>query len=143
MGVIFGNDTVTVFNRYFDIITEEEMWFPTLLKGVNLVSTKGANISKSGLNDADTARLFIDVDSVENKTYHTPKLWNQLTVEDKANAFTFQTDTDFFVKGDLTDVEPFENNFFEWVLNHYDYVFKVSTVDEYSDVLPHLEIGGK
>lgn len=142
MGVIFGNDTVTVFNRYFDTITEEEKWFVSLLKNVNLVVTQGANITASGLADADTARLFLDKTACV-KEYMSPKEWKNLPEEDKPMAYTFQTETDFFVKGDLTDIEVFENGFFEWVLSHYDYVYRVSTVDEYTDVLPHLEIGGR
>lgn len=142
MGIIFGNDTVTVFNRFFDTLTEEELWFPTLLSNVNIISTEGANITKTGLKETDTAKLFIDVSGNE-KQYCEPKAWALLTADEKKEAFTFQKDEDFFVKGNLTEVDILDENFFEWVINHYDYAYKVTTVDEYMDVMPHLEVGGK
>ena len=49
----FDNKTVTLFNRSFNAETEEETYYPTLLEGVDLVETKGANVSKSGMDSAD------------------------------------------------------------------------------------------
>lgn len=56
----FDNKTVTLFIRAFDPETEKEKYYPTLLEGVDLVETKGANVSKSGIDSADAVKLYID-----------------------------------------------------------------------------------
>jgi len=142
--VVFGNKIVTVFNRHFDSLTEEETWIPTVLNNVNLVVTKGANIRNSGIENADTSTLFLDEDSIpKEKVYLPPKEYGNLTLEDKRKYFTFQQTIDFYVAGDVSDVETITSGFFEYMVNHYDNVFRVTTVDEYKDVMPHMEIGGK
>lgn len=141
MSVLFGNKIATVFNRHFDTITEVETWIPTVLNNVNISNTQGANITKAGLESADSCKLFVDSAATE-KAYLSPIEWNKLTLEEKRNAYTFK-DEDFFVQGDVSDVEILEENFLEWMVNHYDNVFRVTTVDIYADVLPHLEVGGK
>lgn len=143
--VLFGNKKVTVYNRHFDNIEETEVWIPTLLKNVNLVVTKNNNIEKSGVDSADTARLFVD-DKCSDKEYLQPKAYKSLSLEEKENYYTFQSDDttpDFYVEGDTTDVEIMEEGFYEWMLNHYDNVFHITAVDVYKDVMPHMEIGGK
>lgn len=142
MGVLFGNKTVTVYNRHYDTLTETEIWIPTLLEKVNLVLTKGANISQSGVENSDSAKVFVDVDE-QSKPYVKPKEWNNSTLDRKKETFTFQPETDFFVEGDTAGVPVLEDGFFEHMQKHFDNVFHVSTVDEYKDVMKHLEVGGK
>ena len=55
----FDNKTVTLFIRAFDPETGKEKYYPTLLEGVDLVETKGANVSKSGIDSADAVKLYI------------------------------------------------------------------------------------
>ena len=70
----FDNKTVTLFNRAFDPETEEEKYYPTLLEGVDLVETKGANVSKSGMDSADAVKLYVDFGNIA-KPYLPPKEW--------------------------------------------------------------------
>lgn len=65
----FDNKTVTLFNRSFNAETEEETYYPTLLEGVDLVETKGANVSKSGMDSADAVKLYIDFLMSVNYTF--------------------------------------------------------------------------
>ena len=69
---MFYNKTVTLFNRSFNAETEEESYYPTLLENVNLVETKGANISKSGMESADAATLYVRLENMA-KAYIEPK----------------------------------------------------------------------
>ncbi len=137
----FDNKTVTLFNRSFNAETEEETYYPTLLEGVDLVETKGANVSKSGMASADAAKLFVCIDDV-NKTYMEPKAWDALPEDEKKNYITFHSTEDFFVKGDQTAVELPETDAYEWMRSNFDDVYKVTNIDKYEDILPHFEIGG-
>ena len=80
---LYYNDTVTLFNRFFDPDTDEERYYPTLLECVNLVETKGANVSKSGMDSADAAKLFVDFAGLGKigKHYMDPKAWDALPEE--------------------------------------------------------------
>ena len=73
----FDNKTVTLFNRSFNAGTEEETYYITLLEGVDLVETKGANVSKSGMDSADAVKLYIDLTTLQ-KPYIEPKAWAAL-----------------------------------------------------------------
>lgn len=137
----FDNKTVTLFNRSFNAETEEETYYPTLLEGVDLAETKGANVSKSGMDSADAAKLFVCIGDV-NKTYMEPKTWDALTEDEKKNYITFHSTEDFFVKGDQTAVDLPETDAYEWMRNNFDDVYKVTNIDKYEDILPHFEVGG-
>ena len=137
----FDNKTVTLFNRSFNAETEEETYYPTLLEGVDLVETKGANVSKSGMDSAEAAKLFVCIGDV-NKTYMEPKAWDALTEDEKKNYITFHSTEDFFVKGDQAAVDLPETDAYEWMRNNFDDVYKVTNIDKYEDILPHFEVGG-
>lgn len=138
---LFYNDTVTLFNRFYDPDTDEEKYYPTLLENVNLVETKGANVTKSGMDSADAAKLFIDLDELSKK-YMDPKAWDALPETEKPNYITFHPTDDFFIKGDQTSLELPGSCVYEWAHDSMDSVYKVTTVDKYEDIMPHFEVGG-
>lgn len=138
---MFYNKTVTLFNRSFNAETEEEKYYPTLLENVDLAETKGANVSKSGMDSADAATLFVDLDNME-KPYLDPKAWAALTDEEKCNYITFNPSEDFFVKGSCTGATLPESGAYEWMRDNFDAVYKVTHIDRYEDIMPHLEVGG-
>lgn len=138
---IFYNDIVTLYNRYIDIDTGREIWLPTVLDNVNLINTQGANIAKNGIKEADKVKLSIMKNTLI-KPYVEPIAWQKLSKEEKAETFTFTPSTDFFVKGDKSDVIIDEYAHFENMHENYDGVYRITTVDDYADVLPHWEIGG-
>ena len=138
---LFYNDTVTLFNRFYDPDTDEEKYYPTLLENVNLVETKGANVTKSGLDSADAAKLFIDLGELSKK-YMDPNAWDALPETEKANHITFHPTDDFFIKGDQTGLELPKSCVYEWAHDSMDSVYKVTTVDKYEDIMPHFEVGG-
>lgn len=143
-GVIMGffdNKTVTLFSRSFNAETEEETYYPTLLECVDLVETKGANISKSGIDSADTVKLYVDFKNIV-KPYLPPKEWENMPDKCKQYFLTFNPAQDFFIKGDQTAVDLPETDAYEWMRNNFDDVYKVTNIDKYEDILPHFEIGG-
>lgn len=137
----FDNKTVTIFNRSSNADTEKETYYPTLLEGVDLVETKGENVSKSGMDSADAAKLFVDVGKMV-KPYLPTKEWKELPEDEKAEYFTFTPAEDFFVRGNCTGATLPESGAYQWMHDNYDDCYKVTTIDKYEDVLPHFEIGG-
>lgn len=146
--------TVTVYNHIGESL---ETGLPeskiTILKGVLLEISQGANIMKSGLNTADKAKLYIpfSVDAKDGLTgekqkYVSPKEYDHL--ESKKGYWTIgnrdkQSGQEcFFVKGEVVN----EMADYSTVNDLYDYAYRVSTVDVYdygSPSLRHLEVGGQ
>lgn len=141
---LFYNDTVTLFNCFCDPDTEEEKYYLTLLENVNLVETKGANVTKSGMDSADAVKLFVDFSHLGKmgKPYMEPKAWDALPDDEKSNYITLHPTDDFFIKGDHTDLEIPESEAYGWAHDNLDSVYKVTTVDRYEDIMLHFEIGG-
>ena len=137
---IFYNDTVTLFNKCLDENTGEELWFPKVFEGVNLVETKGNHIKETGLENADSAKLYLMGKLLDS--YVTQIEWEKLSEADKMIYYTFAPGKDFFVKGDKSDV-LITDDFYQYMKENCDSVYKVTTVDHYSDVMKHMEVGGK
>ena len=68
--------------------------------------------------------------------------WEKLSEADKMIYYTFAPGKDFFVKGDKSDV-LITDDFYQYMKENCDSVYKVTTVDHYSDVMKHMEVGGK
>ena len=147
-------DTITVFNSYEDSL-KNITWYPTVIRGVNLLIDKAAIIAKYGAESKDNAILNIHYHTVDGqvfvdgKPYLPSKEWERQTNDMLAESITFAsgTDFDFFMLGEYPVKEPikdedFKNGFFEEVKKEYDYVFSITSVAKYS-VIPHFEIMGK
>ena len=146
-------DTITLFNRYDTGVAD--VWFPTVLKGVDLNIDKAAIVAKYGENSADNARLHIrcSIDDgaivVGNKTYLSPKAWKSQSQEQAASSLTFASgqNFDFFVVGEWGSVYPIADEdyiegFYSFCNNIFDHCFAITSVANYS-VIPHFEIMAK
>lgn len=142
MGDIFYNKTVTIYNKTSNGLMGTETWYPTVLRNVRLLVAKGANVSKSGMDSADAASLYVKPEllQADAKGYLPAKEWKRLPDKCKAFFFTFISGEDFFVEGDTSQEEP-EEEFFAYMKKKYDNCFKVTNVDRY-ELIPHLEVGG-
>lgn len=142
MGDIFYNKTVTVYNKTTDDLMGTETWYTTVLRNVRLLVTKGANISKSGMDSADAASLHVKPELLQDgcKEYLPAKEWQRMPDKCKEFFFTFVSGEDFFVEGD-TSGEEYTEEFFTYMKEKYDNCFKVTNVDRY-ELIPHLEVGG-
>ena len=145
--------TVTVYNAFENVDTLKTEMVITVLEGVFLDISEGANIMKSGLTSADAAKLYIPfatkaVNGVteEIQQYLSPKEYER--TEDKKPFWTIRTNGTasakdcFFVKGEV--VEPEAD--FQSINGRYDHVYRVSTVDIRdfgSPEMQHWEVGGR
>lgn len=147
------DDTITLFNRYDDGVND--VWYPTVLRGVDLSIDKAAIIAAYGENSADNARLHIrcSIDDgtiiVDSKTYLPPKLWKAQSAAQAADSLTFASGQtfDFFIVGEWNSKIPIEDidyvdGFYNFCNNLYDFCFAITSVARYS-VIPHFEIMAK
>lgn len=139
--------TVTIYNRITDKTTREDLLYCTILRGVMLQASKGANVRESGLSGADAATLYIpfDVDAVDGVTGAKKQYIGAqdfYRAEDRSKLWTLSFDgnggTTFFVKGEfVTDNE----NVALMQDDHYE-VTKVDAMDYGSPDMWHWEVGG-
>ncbi|SET71122.1 hypothetical protein SAMN05443270_1070 [Lacrimispora sphenoides] len=144
-------DTVTIFNKLQtgQVIT----WYPTVLHNVDLNVDKGANVTKTGLESADTAKLHIRYTLVDGaitiagKPYKRPKEWATQIEAEIAASLTFTGGTDFFIRGEypgtvINDAE-YKKDFKDYITKTRDDVYLITTVGGPYKLIPHFEIGGK
>lgn len=130
--MLFG-DVVTIYNRYQSNDSYDDIYFPTVIKNVCILTIDDISISKNNTNNKNAAILFINKPSLI-KPYLPPKQWIQ--AQDKNSYFTLKED-DFFIKGNIV----IDNPNFEDIKEKYDNVYKITTVKDY-DLIPHFEVGG-
>ncbi len=147
-------DTVTIFNKRGDSkvgIT----WYPTVLHNVDLITDKGANVAKTGLESADTAKLHIRYTlnngaiKIAEKTYKRPKEWVALSDLEIPTALTFNSGSDFFARGEFSETpinesdQAYKGGFQSYFNKTHDDVYLITTAGGPYTVIPHFEIGGK
>lgn len=148
-------DTVTLFNRY-TTKGRKIVWYPTVLRGVNLNVDKASIVAKYGSNSQDKAVLNVKYNSgddaamVGDKRYLLPKEWSKQIEDVLAESLTFATgkeEFDFFYEGVWESDEPimdddYTSGFYSYMNNNYDNVFAVTSASKLS-VIPHFEVVGK
>ena len=141
---MFSPHTVTIF-----ILTEGDSGTvinSAVLENVFLDRSKASNIQKSGLQDADSATLFIPDDVGCTKTYAQPKAYMDAT--DKTGLWTVFDGGEmsgcdcYFIKGAITDW----TGTYTQAKEAYDDVYHVTSVDVRdfgSQRMRHLQVGGR
>lgn len=130
------------------------MWYPHILKNVNLVIDKAGLLARYGAECKDNAKLSIKyrpdngMTLVGNIVYLPPKEWSKQT--NLAEAITFNMDPnyfDFFVVGVVDSLDPvkdedYPDGFFEHKKKDEDFCFAITSVSKF-DMIPHFEILAK
>ena len=146
------SDTVTIFNRYESRLGD--MWYPTVLRGVNFMSDRSAIVQKYGEQSKDNAVVNVRYDNVNGKVfvvgkeYFPPKEWDRQTNDMLAETITFTPGEkfDFFYLGEYSE-EPISDDdymegFYDYMNSTFDGVFAITSVSKL-DLIPHFEITGK
>ena len=146
------SDKITLFNHYKSRLGD--MWYPTVIDGVNLLIDKAAIVAKYGAESKDNALLNIHYQTVDKqimvdgKPYLPPKEWSHQTNDKLPESITFASgkDFDFFMLGEYESKEPIADDdyidgFYNYINDEYDYVFAVTSVAKYT-AIPHFEIMG-
>jgi len=147
---VYTPHVVTLFNTWEDDNLVQQ-YNITILDGVMLDVSKADNVSKSGLDNADSARLYIPFHvnakgtNDAKKTYLPPKQFDALT--DKSGNWTLNaggsgnSTSTYFVKGIVSTGMSLSA-----LKSAYDYVFDVTSVDIRdfgSSDMQHFQVGGK
>lgn len=148
-------DKITLFNFYRSSLGD--MWYPHVIKNVNLVIDKAAIVAKYGLESKDNAilniRYYKENEQIEiaKRPYLPPLEWERQTNDKLADSITFKAgnEFDFFVLGEHPEfsesipiMDDDYDGLFNYMKENYDYVFAITSVAKY-DVIPHFEITGK
>lgn len=148
-------DTITLFNRKRPMGVAADIWYPTVLTGVDLNTDRAAIAARYGYESTDKAILHIPWTDggpespvlVGGKPWDPPLLWRQ--EEDPAAALTFTPGEvfDFFVTGAWPDAGPesdadYARGFYDHLNRTRDGVFAITSVSIFS-VIPHFEITGR
>lgn len=135
------NADCTIYNKYSTGTAIE--YKRTELHGVFWSNRKAANVIASGMQNADSAAIYIPILVECSKEYKAPKQWDALSTADKALYWTLKPG-DLIVRGIITYEIPTGT---EAILTKtYDDVLKITTVDLNnggSIVLQHFKVGGQ
>lgn len=136
MAVLFKNADITIYNRYTDAASGVDKYQRTVIKDVNWQGKRNATVSDKGVLLANSTLVFID--KLEN--YVSPKRFKKLSDEERPKYFTFNSNGDKIVKGEvdfeITGVKPFRIADLD---NEFDDVITIKSVTELSG---HFEIEG-
>lgn len=147
------SDTVTIFNRYESRLGD--MWYPTVLHGVNVMSDRAAIVQKYGEESQDNAVINVHYQMVDDKVfvdgkeYLTPKAWDKQTNDKLPETITFTPGEKFdfvymgaFFSEDPISDDEYENGFYDYINSEFDGVFAITSVSKLN-AIPHFEITGK
>lgn len=151
--------TVTVFNLYES--STASMWYPHVLRNVDLITDKGQMLKKYGPDSTDNAELHIAYTAKNGQKYIRdssglllpwipPKEWTRQVNDLLDDTITFAPG-DFFMEGEwdsgaVNDADYQDRRyegFYAYMNDRYDYVYLISSVGGPYPVIPHFEILGK
>lgn len=144
--------TITLFNHYQS--STGDMWFPHIIKGVQLTTDKATMIAKYGEKSSDNALVHIRFTKDKNSRMIAglpvlaPKEWENLTNDELAKNITFKSgeNFDFFMVGEYAEEsikdDDYLKGFYNYMNSKYDYVYAITNVASY-DLIPHYEITGR
>lgn len=149
-------DTITLFNR--ERRSQGDIWYPTILTGVNLNADKGSIVKVYGETSQDNAVLNVRYFNVNGeicvmtpdsmKAWKPSKEWQHAENKSESVTFTAGGAFDFFWRGEWTggsviyDENYGDMSFFDYMLANYDYVYAITSVGDFT-VIPHFEITGR
>ena len=121
------NDTVTVFNLYRSKQLGTATWYPHVVENCYFNTDKGANIQKTGLENADIAKLHIKYRVVDDKKmigeleYKEPKEWDAQTNDKYDETINFATGNNvaMTLMDNLVLDKSAQERLFEFTINEY------------------------
>jgi hypothetical protein len=141
------SDTITLFNRYHSKLGN--IWFPHVLRNVNLIVDKASIMAKYGAETTDKASLHIKYDgniNIQGLPYLPSKEWNKLTNDELSEYITFNSDSnyfDFFIIGEYEGTEPIVDDYIDGFFAHMEEqteCYAITSVSSAYKVIKHFEV---
>lgn len=141
-------DTITVFNYH----AATGCWFPSVIFGADLLTTKANSATTAGGNNADAVDIIIHCTADKRvptgagmKSYTGAKEYARC--DNPTRHITFAPECDFIFAGAWSDTEPLTDDDYDEGLYHTlnaerDGIYLISSASFYG-LLPHFEIGGR
>lgn len=133
--------TITIYNQTEDEVTFETIVNITVIRGVLVDESQGANIQKSGLTTADAVNVVIPFEADAGDKTFLPEREYELSLK-QAKHWTMRPGKDFFIRGEVVVL----GKSYERLSQQYDGVYHITAVDT-KDFGPagmrHWQIGGK
>ena len=135
------NTALTLYNKYYDSGTKEDVYQRTVIPAVMWENRKAANtLASGGRIAANQAAVYIP--KAQGADYVAPKAW--LALVDKTGKWTLQ-DGDILIKGTVvTEIGGTTTS--TVIRDTYDDVLEITSVDTIdmgSVALQHWEVGAK
>ena len=142
---MFTNASCTVYNHYRNDAANRIEVYRTYLHAVFWEPRKAANITQSGVKEADAFRVFIPLSvSAEGKTYIDPIGYADLPPDQIGAHWTLTEGVDCLVKGDAPAVNSVKD--LKEILPRFYEHFKIMAVDPKhygGKSMHHWEVSGK
>ncbi len=130
-------DDVTIYNRVYDKLFGKDVYYRTVIRGVHFEERKGANVIKSGMEQADGVFVAIPY-SAPQKVFLDAKAYER--ANNKTEFFTLRSG-DIVVHGECEkEIENLKE--FQKAQEYYT----ITSVDFYgfgSTKMQHWEVGAK
>jgi hypothetical protein len=143
------SEAITLFNYH----KASNSWYPSVIRGVDLIDVRSKRNSATVTSNADTAEILINCEADKSlqtdtgaKSYTTDKEFQRCA--EPQNCYTFTEGKDFIYHGVWPTLTPISDNvgvdsgFFQSVNDNYSGVYKINSVAFYG-LIPHFEIGGR
>lgn len=132
------NDTITIYNAYFDPSTGTDRYSRTVIQGVSWHSRQMVNVVKEGLVSANTATIRIPAEAdFGGAEYVTPHEFK--TLEEKAGKWTLAPG-DVIVHGEATETNPTAKTLKD---NYAEVVTVIGGTDNRRGALQHWKVVGE
>ena len=131
-----------------------DLWFPSVIDGVDLIATESAHkTALAGETNGDSVEILIHSSAAKiiktkagPKAYVTPKAYRATNAP--ADCLTFTPEQDFIFDGEWPSVEPIRDDeygdvgLYSAFNEDHDGVYMITSA-KYLGLLPHFEIGGR
>ena len=146
-------DSIVVYNRWEE--NGDEYYSGTRFDSVRIELTQGSSMRTNGLESTSECVTKIPITKERSEKYLPPMQWKDLDQVKKQSHFTFDKDNHTFfaiakkkelgidieLPVGLITREKYPEGFYEYVSNHYGYVYLLNAVDVFS-LVPRFEISG-
>ena len=135
---MFGNDTLTIYNKYFNQEKREIEYRPTHINGVHWYTEQKTQLDagKGSVKSADLYKIRIYPEShAQSRTYIDAREYQRLSI-DKVDKYWTVDNGDYIAKGIMTCS-------CQDLIKMYTQVGRVNSFsDNRKKLIPHIRIGG-